>query len=74
MRTLAQAQATRSETFYDSRESFAGSAITRGNASSFYDARGRFDGSAIRNRDGSSSFYDARGYFTGSRSRTTQPR
>jgi hypothetical protein len=64
----------RSQSFYDARGSFAGSAITRGNSTSVYDRAGKFDGTAIRNSDGTTSFYDARGRFTGSRSSTTQPR
>jgi hypothetical protein len=54
-----------SRSFYDSRGSFAGSSVTRGNSSSFYDGQGRFSGSAIR-RGNSTSFYDRSGHYTGS--------
>jgi hypothetical protein len=70
--TLAQAQQS-SRSYYDSRGSFAGSSISRGNSTSVYDRNGRFDGSSIRNSDGTTSFYDARGRFTGS-STNTAPR
>jgi hypothetical protein len=59
----------RSQSFYDARGSFAGSATTRGNQTSFTDRAGKFDGTAIRNSDGTTSFYDRSGHFTGSRSR-----
>ena len=72
--SLAHAQQSRSESFYDRNRSFAGSAITRGNQTNAYDRAGRFDGTAIRNSDGTTSFYDRNGHFTGSRSNTTQPR
>jgi hypothetical protein len=51
--------------FYNSSGSFAGSSVTRGNASSFYDGQGRFSGSSIRHGN-STSFYDGRGRYTGS--------
>lgn len=65
---------TGTESFYDHNGSFAGSASTRGNATTFTDRNGRFDGTSIRNSDGTTSFYDRNGHFTGSRSNTTQPR
>jgi hypothetical protein len=70
----AEPQQQRSQSFYDARGSFAGSAITRGNSTSVYDRAGKFDGTAIRNSDGTTSLYDRSGHFTGSRSSTTQPR
>jgi len=60
--------------FYDSRGSFAGSSVTRGNSTSFTDRNGRFDGTSIRNSDGTTSFYDRNGRFTGSVSNTTPRR
>jgi hypothetical protein len=71
---ISTARAEPSRSFYDQRGSFAGSAVTRGNATTFSDRNGRFDGTAIRNSDGTTSFYDRRGYFTGSSTNTTQPK
>jgi hypothetical protein len=67
-------QSSTSRSFYDSRGSFAGSAVTRGNSTSFTDRNGRFDGTAIRNSDGTTSFYDRNGHFTGSSTNTTPRR
>jgi hypothetical protein len=61
---LAEPAASRS--FSDRNGSFAGSSVTRGNATSFYDRNGSFAGSAIKNSDGTTSLYDRRGRFTGS--------
>ena len=72
--SIAFGQSSTSRSFHDSRGSFAGSSVTRGNETSFSDRNGRFDGTAIRNSDGTTSFYDKRGHFTGSSTNTTQPK
>lgn len=69
--TAAFAEPSLSRSFYDNRGSFAGSSVTRGNATSVYDRNGRFDGTVIRNSDGTNSFYDRNGHFTGSITNTT---
>ena len=61
----ASAEST-TRSFYDSRGSFAGSSVTRGNSTNVYDHSGRFDGSIIRNNNGTRSFYNRSGRFSGS--------
>jgi hypothetical protein len=72
--SIAFGQSSTSRSFYDSRGSFAGSSVTRGNETSFSDRNGRFNGTAIRNSDGTTSFYDRNGHFTGSVINTTPRR
>jgi hypothetical protein len=72
--SAAGAEPSSSRSFYDRNGSFAGSSVTRGNATSFTDRNGRFDGTAIRNSDGTTSLYDRNGHFTGSVTNTTPRR